>query len=206
MRARQAGAGRSRRTDGSAGRAEPPRTPLFARPVRDAAHLRGIHACGLLDQERITVVEQVMRRLSHVAVPPEHDDEIRAHLRKHLAVIRVRRRSAQFGCAARDHRCIRIVHSHEVRLVDAQEGFQIRGVVERMPVSDTDRGDAYGHGGVLAAWRWMLLPDHCCASSRSISFRSFGSFGVTSLGYASTLSPRRSTRYCGNSSADDCSI
>jgi hypothetical protein len=111
--------------------------------VGDPAHLVGVDAHGLFHEKRIALIEQVVGRLRHATRPPERDHEVGARLGQHLSVVRVDRRIAErrraLGC---DRRAL-VLDRDELRVGDGDKMDKIGRVVERMPVTHPDRGDAH---------------------------------------------------------------
>ena len=96
-----------------------------------------------------------MRGSGHVAVTPEHDDEIRPRAREHVPVVAEDGRIAQLGRPLSGERSVGIVNGDELRFGHTHERLEIRRVEQGMPVADADGCDSDGarHGFSRARFR-----------------------------------------------------
>ena len=111
----------------------------------NAPHLGGAHAHRLLHEEGIPLVEQVVRDLRHAAMSPEGDDEVRPEAGQHLAVVGEHRRVAERRRPLRRDLGARILKSDQFHVGHLDQMAQIRGIVQRVPVTDLDGRDADSH-------------------------------------------------------------
>ena len=117
--------------------------------VGQAAHLVGIDPHRLFYEEGVALVEQVVRRVRHGAVPAEGHDEVRPGLGEHLPVVGEDRRAAERRRPLRRDLGARILHADELHVGHGRQVPQIRRVVQRVPVTHLDGGDPHA----IRDWR-----------------------------------------------------
>src|SRR5262249_62164174 len=98
----------------------------------------------LLHEERIALVEQVMRDSGHCPVSPERNNEIRAGHCQHLSVVCVSRHISDLGRSPCSETSVRILDSDQLDIRHGNEVAEVTAVKNPIPVADLNRGNTNG--------------------------------------------------------------
>ena len=100
-----------------------------ARFVGDAAYFFGVESHRFFHQERIAVVEQMVRDASHLRRPAERKHEIRFHLAQHLHIVGedggITHLRSALGC----NRSVGIVQREDAHIGHFVQQGQVRRIV-----------------------------------------------------------------------------